>query len=286
MRSARRLAIILLLCLAGSAASSTYTLKWGDTLGRVAAKYHVPLAALTATNKIATPNKVPEGLTIQIPDPKAAQVAVARPISTTGDGGAGDGALVYTVKAGDTLSSIASRAGVKVADIVSLNRLKSANALIREGRDLKLPAGANADAAAATTPAAQQPLCPVQGAGKFDFSNSFGSAREGNRHHQGNDIFAKVGTPVVAPVSGTVRPADGSRAGIAWYLDGDSGVTYYGAHMNSRTVKNGRVDRGDVLGTVGITGNAAGTPAHLHFEVHPGGGDAVDPFKMLQAWCH
>jgi len=284
MRSARLLAIIVVLAFAGSAASSTYTLKWGDTLGRVAQRYQIPLAALTATNHIAKPDKVREGLTLEIPDKAAAQVAAAKPISTATDTTA-DG-VSYTVKAGDTLSSIASRSGVSVADIVSLNGLKSADALIREGRELKLPPSANAAAAAATAPTPDQPLCPVQGAGKFDFSNSFGAAREGNRHHQGNDIFAKVGTPVLAPVSGTIRPADGSRAGIAWYLAGDDGTTYYGAHMSSRTIANGRVTKGQVIGAVGNTGNASTTPSHLHFEVHPHGGDAVDPFRMLQAWCH
>lgn len=284
MRSARLLAIVLLLSLAGSAASSTYTLRWGDTLGRLATRYKVPLVALTATNRIDKPNRVREGLTIQIPDHNAAQVALAKPIAAVVPDNTSPS--TYTLQAGDTLSALAGRFGVSVDDLVAANGFKNADALLREGRSITLPAGANATSTPPSAPSADQPLCPVVGASKFDFSNSFGAPREGHRRHQGNDIFAKIGTPVVASTAGTIRPADGGRAGIAYYLDGADGTTYYGAHMNARKISAGHVERGDVVGAVGVTGNATGTPAHLHFEVHPNGGDAVDPFKMLQAWCH
>jgi murein DD-endopeptidase MepM/ murein hydrolase activator NlpD len=280
MRSARLLALVLLLTIAGSAASSTYTLKRGDTLSRVASKYHVPLKALTAANSatIPNPNRVREGQQVTVPDPKAAAVAVAKPISTDASQ-AEDGSKLYVIAAGDTLGSIARRFNTTVAELVSRNGLSGPNALIREGKSLKLPAEAS-------VPTPEAPLCPVKGAGKWDFSNSFGAPRDGQRQHMGNDIFAKRGTPVVAPVAGTVRTVDGGRAGIGFYLDGVDGVTYYGAHMNERRVANHQsVARGDVIGTVGSTGNAAGTPTHLHFEVKPGNGTSIDPYSLLRTWC-
>ena len=284
MRSARLLALVLLLCVAGSAATSSYTLKKGDTLGRVAAKLKVPLAALTAANAdtIPNPHKVREGQTIKVPDPKAAAVANAKPIAS-GASEAGDGSKLYTVAAGDTLGAIARRFGTNVAALVSRNGLSGASATIREGRQLKLP---EASASAPNVPHPDAPLCPVRGAAKFDFSNSFGSPRDGQRSHAGNDIFAKRGTPVVAGVDGRIRTVVGGRAGLGYYLEGVDGVTYYGAHMNDLRVSNGQsVKRGEILGTVGSTGNAQGTPPHLHFEIKPGGGAAIDPYGLLRTWC-
>jgi murein DD-endopeptidase MepM/ murein hydrolase activator NlpD len=280
MRSARLLALVLLLLVGGTAASSSYTLKRGDTLSRVATKYKVPLAALTAANAdtIPNPNKVREGQTVKVPDPKAAAVAVAKPIATDASQ-AEDGSKLYTIAAGDTLGSIARRFETTVAELVARNGLSGPNAVIREGKQLKLPPHAD-------VPAPEAPLCPVRGAGKWDFSNSFGSPRDGQRQHAGNDIFAKRGTPVVAGVDGHIRTVSGGRAGIGYYLDGVDGVTYYGAHMNEIRVGNGdAVHRGDVIGTVGNTGNATGTPSHLHFEVKPGGGASIDPYALLRTWC-
>ncbi len=274
--------MVLLLCVAGSAASSSYTLKRGDTLGRVATRFKVPLAALTAVNKasIPNPNRVHEGQTITVPDAKAAAVAVAKPIAS-GASEAEDGAKLYTIARGDTLGAIAKRFGTTVGELVSRNGLSSAEALLREGRELKLPATTSVD-----VPHPDAPLCPVRGAAKFDFSNSFGAPRDGQRSHAGNDIFAARGTPVVAGVDGRIRTVSGGRAGIGYYLDGVDGVSYYGAHMNEIRVANGQsVQRGEVIGTVGSTGNAAGTPSHLHFEVKPGNGASIDPYGLLRTWC-
>lgn len=281
MRSARLLAIVVLLALAGSAASTSYTLQRGDSLWKVAKKYKIPVEALSAANGIKNPDKVREGQKLTVPDRKAAMVAVAKPISASASVPPADGSAVYAIQRGDTLSGIARRFDTTVAELISRNGLKDSRALLREGRELKLPS-----AAATKVPPPDAPLCPVRGAGKFDFSNSFGSPREGLRSHAGNDIFAKRGTPVLASVSGSIRTVRGGRAGIGYYLDGDDGVTYYGAHMHDIRVRDGqRVARGDVLGSVGTTGNARGTPAHLHFEVKPGGGASINPYALLRTWC-
>ena len=282
MRSARVLALILLLAIGASASTSTYTLKWGDTLEKVAARYRIPIEALTAANGIKNPNKVREGQTLKVPDRRAAMVAVAKPIAAVTPRGP-DGARVHEIRAGETLSSIAGRYGTSISELRSVNGMTQST-VIREGRLLKLPASASATAAPAAA-AVPAPLCPVKGAGKFDFSNSFGAPRHGGRKHAGNDIFAKRGTPVVASVDGTIRQVAGSLTGLGYYLDGDDGVTYYGAHMDSLRVTKGRVSRGTVIGSVGTTGNAMGTPPHLHFEVKPGGGASVDPYPLLRSWC-
>jgi murein DD-endopeptidase MepM/ murein hydrolase activator NlpD len=280
MRSARLLALVLLLCVGGSAASSSYTLKRGDTLGRVAAKFQVPIDAIAAANNIVNPNKVREGLKLTVPDKKAAQVAAAKPIGTVAQAAPEDGSKLYEVQPGDTLSGIAKRFGTTVADLIERNGLKGATAVIREGKPLKLPPTAE------RVPAPEAPLCPVKGADKFAFSNSFGSPRHGGRQHAGNDIFAKRGTPVLASVAGAIRTSRGSNVGIGYYLDGDDGVTYFGAHLNDLNVGDGdRVTRGQVIGSVGTTGNATGTPAHLHFEVKPGNGPSIDPYALLRVWC-
>ena len=97
-------------------------------------------------------------------------------------------------------------------------------------------------------------------------------------------MFAARGTPVVAPVAGIVRHRDNSLGGKSFYLDGDDGNRYYGTHLDSYGA-SGRVAAGAVVGTVGNTGNARFTSPHLHFEIHPGGGSAVNPTPTVRAAC-
>jgi murein DD-endopeptidase MepM/ murein hydrolase activator NlpD len=124
--------------------------------------------------------------------------------------------------------------------------------------------------------------CPV--AGPHAFSNDWHQPRSGGRLHQGNDILAPRGTPVVANVSGTVNRHSSSLGGLSYYLRGDDGNTYYGAHLQSYAAQ-GRVSIGTVIGYVGTSGNASGGPPHLHFEIHPGGGAAVNPYPTLVRYC-
>jgi murein DD-endopeptidase MepM/ murein hydrolase activator NlpD len=127
-------------------------------------------------------------------------------------------------------------------------------------------------------------ICPVQGPRAF--SNDFGDPRGGGRRrHQGNDILSPRGTPVVAPVSGSARHHENGLGGHSFYLTGSDGITYYGAHLDSYTSNVGQVAAGTVLGYVGNTGDARGGPTHLHFEMHPGGGGAVNPYATLRQYC-
>jgi len=126
-------------------------------------------------------------------------------------------------------------------------------------------------------------MCPVQGPRAF--TNDWGQPRSGGRTHKGTDILAPRGTPVVASVSGTVRGHNSRLGGISYYLHGDDGNTYFGTHLQSLSGASGRVSQGTVLGYVGNTGNARGGPTHLHFEIHPGGGRAVNPYPTLRQHC-
>jgi peptidoglycan LD-endopeptidase LytH len=125
-------------------------------------------------------------------------------------------------------------------------------------------------------------VCPVRGA--LAFTNDWGQPRSEGRTHKGTDVFAAHGTPAVAIVSGTVSDASGGLGGISVDLKGDDGVRYYYAHLAAIAL-TGRVEAGEVLGAVGSTGNAAGGAPHLHFQLHPGGGEPVNPYPTLKVLC-
>jgi murein DD-endopeptidase MepM/ murein hydrolase activator NlpD len=94
--------------------------------------------------------------------------------------------------------------------------------------------------------------------------------------HQGTDVFADFGTPVVASGPGRVTQRDNApdAGGLEMWVAGDDGVSYYYAHLLSfaNAAQVGRtVTAGTILGYVGNTGDASGGPPHLHFEIHPPG---------------
>jgi peptidoglycan LD-endopeptidase LytH len=125
-------------------------------------------------------------------------------------------------------------------------------------------------------------VCPV--AGPVEFVDSWGAARSGGRDHQGTDMMAAYGTPTVAPVGGTVEHRGSSLGGLSWYVHGDDGNTYYGTHLSGYANEGvGWVAAGTVIGYVGDSGNAS-TP-HLHFELQPGGGSAVNSYPLVAAAC-
>jgi murein DD-endopeptidase MepM/ murein hydrolase activator NlpD len=110
------------------------------------------------------------------------------------------------------------------------------------------------------------------------------------REHNGVDIFAARGTPVVAVENGKARGAEDPKGGHVLYLYSQDGrSTYYYAHLAARTAALDRagddglqVRAGEMLGGIGTTGNAAGGKPHLHFEILRGGKN-VDPYPELRA---
>jgi murein DD-endopeptidase MepM/ murein hydrolase activator NlpD len=128
-------------------------------------------------------------------------------------------------------------------------------------------------------------VCPV--AGPHAIADDFGiwvhhpKDEGGNHIHQGNDISASTGTPIVAPFDGVAVASPNKIGGLAVKVFGDFGYVY-NAHL-SRYGSLGAVEKGDVVGYVGSTGNAGGP--HDHFEWHPGGGAAVDPHAFLLQVC-
>ena len=118
-----------------------------------------------------------------------------------------------------------------------------------------------------------------------DLQSVFGDSRDaGRRAHEGVDIFARRGTPVVSATDGVVtRVAEGGLGGrVVWVWDVERGLRLYYAHLDEQRVSIGtRVSAGDVLGTVGNTGNARTTPPHLHFGIYERGHGAIDPYWFI-----
>ena len=123
-------------------------------------------------------------------------------------------------------------------------------------------------------------ICPM--AGSSSYADGWGNPRSGGRRHQGVDMMASTGTPLVAVVSGGVTFKHNSLGGNSVWLKGSNGDSYYYAHLSAYEGSSRDVGQGEVIGYVGDTGNARGAP-HLHFEVHPGGGAAVNPYPYVVA---
>jgi murein DD-endopeptidase MepM/ murein hydrolase activator NlpD len=134
--------------------------------------------------------------------------------------------------------------------------------------------------------------------GPVAWGDTFGASRPdapGGWHH-GDDVFAPLGAPILAVAHGVVFSVGWERVGgrRLWLID-DRGNEFYYAHLSAYSplaVNGAIVNAGDVLGFVGDTGDAEGTPYHLHFEVHPVGlldrgyDGAVDPTSYLRGWRH
>jgi murein DD-endopeptidase MepM/ murein hydrolase activator NlpD len=124
-------------------------------------------------------------------------------------------------------------------------------------------------------------VCPV--AGPRAFADTWGAPRSGGRSHEGVDMMSPGGTPLVAVESGVANFSTNRLGGNAIWLQGSSGTKYYYAHLSAWEGSSRGVSQGEIIGYVGATGNT--TANHLHFEVHPGGGRAVNPFPYVRSVC-
>lgn len=156
-----------------------------------------------------------------------------------------------------------------------------------------------AEAAVALAPAQRLRLAPPENfpmapSPRCEILDNFGDGRDGGRVHEGEDIMATKGQEVYAMVDGTLtlQVVDGSGqsgailSGNLWQLTATTGGTYYVyAHLSAFApglAKGSKVLKGQLLGYVGDTGNPGPGNYHLHFEIHPGGGKAVDPLPLLR----
>jgi murein DD-endopeptidase MepM/ murein hydrolase activator NlpD len=130
-------------------------------------------------------------------------------------------------------------------------------------------------------PARTNMVCPVSGPRAY--ADTWGAPRSGGRSHQGVDMISPEGTTLVAVEGGSITTKTNRLGGNVVWLTGNSGTKYYYAHLSAWEGGSRSVSQGEVIGYVGSTGNAG--IAHLHFEVHPGGGAAVNPYPYVRAVC-
>jgi len=239
--------------------ATEYLVKGGDTLWGIAEKVGVPASAIAKANGLVDPDWVLAGRLLAVPPVGASAASVA-----TGPVGTG-ASTSYTAKAGDDLSSIADRFGVSVRALAEANGISDPN-FIAVGQVLTAP---------------NSWACPVP---RATFVNDYGYVGDAGSTHRGVDLFAPAGTPIVAPVGGLAERYPNPMGGLAIQLYGNDGNRYYLAHLSDYG-ESGRVAAGEIVGYVGNTGDARATSPHLHFEIHPGGGDAVNPFPTLVSAC-
>src|SRR5436305_10830226 len=173
------LAVLLALAVPGTAAAGSYTVRWGDTLSAIASRFGTTVRALAEANGLADPNRVLAGRSLSLPGkgatPRTTTSRPATPVTPA--------TSVHVVSQGENLTSIAAHAGTTVQNLMKLNNLKDANHIVL-GQHLTVPGGG-------------PPMpCPV--AGFHTAVDGFGSPRPGGMKHEGDDIFAPRGVPVIA----------------------------------------------------------------------------------------
>jgi len=197
------------------------------------------------------------------------------------------------------LGGIASDASEREPELMRRHRTTARGALC-----LLLASGLLAGTTAARGDTTKPIVFPVFGAARY--SDDFGQPRAGGAH-QGIDILAAKRSLALAAEAGKIKFwTTSATAGCMLYLYGASGTTYYYIHLNNDLTRNNdnrgkcvagtayapglkdgaKVAAGQPVGFVGNSGDANGLHAHLHFEVHPTGGKAVDGYRYLQTAQH
>jgi murein DD-endopeptidase MepM/ murein hydrolase activator NlpD len=125
--------------------------------------------------------------------------------------------------------------------------------------------------------------CPTEPAA-VAFGDTWGAPRSGGRRHEGVDMIGPIGTPIYAVVDGHAKAWNAELGGLVLSLYGADGNRYFYGHIDHYG-KLGDVKTGDVIAYMGQTGNARFSVPHLHFEIHPAGGAAVNPYPTVRAHC-
>ena len=119
---------------------------------------------------------------------------------------------------------------------------------------------------------------------KQHLADTWGAARSQGRSHEGIDIFAERGTPIQATTQGIVsKVGEDALGGRVVMIIGPGGAGHYYAHLEDYAdiSANDWVNTGDTIGYVGDSGNAKGTPPHVHYGIYING-SAVNPYPLLQ----
>lgn len=246
---------------------SEYTVKEGDTLSSIAGKFGVSLDSVKWANPSINWQKVKPGVLVAIPP-------------VTG--------VVYKVKAGETVNSIAKKFQTEPQGIVDFPLNTFANdetfALVA-GQTLIVPDGIMPDETA-TAPRLATVLTPDAGAvsatGSFVWPTQGRITQSFRWYHKGEDIANAIGTPILAADAGKVVTAGWTNVGYGNHIiiDHENGyMTLYGHLSQISVVAGQRVARGALIGLMGSTGRSTGP--HLHFEIRTSGGN-VDPLGYLK----
>lgn len=302
---------------AGGTATTDYTVVAGDSLWKIATQFGTTVAALKAANNL-TSDMLYVGQRLTVPTggatapttttPTPTTTTPPAPTTTTPTGQAGE----YIVQPGDNLWLLANRYNTTIAAIKTASGITSDALFV--GQRLMIPNHTPAppppaesylegtDARARAQLGQDKYVFPFQNTGSYTpFRDTWGDSREYNpdgsvRTHEGTDIMAPAGTPLVAVGSGTVINYGWSELGgwrVTIKLDGTDYAVYY-AHMSRYApglYKGARVQTGQLLGYVGSTGyGPAGTSGkfvnHLHFGLYDtaNGFSAINPYPFLKYW--
>jgi len=239
---------------AGRSKVITYTVQAGDTLWSIAERFDLDVDTLRWSNPELERN--PDLLSM------GAELVI---LPVTG--------VYHTVQSGETLASIAQRYGVAEADILNypLNGLSTPDDL-QVGQKLIIPHGRKELSRPTPQPSLDHPFAwPLVGVVTQPFSEA----------HQAIDIGAPYGSPVYAARAGRVVRSGWARTGYGYtvILDHGEGLQSLYSHMKGEWVRVGDwVERGQLIGEVGSTGNSSGP--HLHFEIRVDG-ERVNPLDFL-----
>lgn len=269
---------------------TSYVVRRGDSWYAIAARADVPVRSLlnvnhAELNRVLFPGRtvcLPGGATIPSGGSSSATASRSGSASTSG----AVSTTAYTVRSGDGWTIIADRVQVGVGALLRVNGARLTDVIV-PGQKLKLPAGAKPPPEPDPDRPAWIELEALPTQGPCWFHDTWNDARSGGRKHVGVDIFTVPGEYVYAVADGRLSARywelPGRRSGNAWFLVSDAGDRYFYAHLAEFAPNLGvgsRVQAGQIIGWVGSTGNS--TYPHLHFEIHPGGGEPVNPYPMLK----
>ena len=238
----------------------TYKVRSGDTISTIAKKFGLTnISTLISVNDIGNVRQLAAGQKLKIPSI--------------------DG-IIYTVKNGDSLSSITSKHKISLEQLLDVNELTSET--LTAGQQLFLP-GASMDAASLRNAMGELFRMPISA--KFRWSSPYGNRIDPiagvKSFHTGTDMACPTGTPILAAMSGKVTTTGLNRVyGNYVIIDHGNGYQTLYAHMSKIIASKGQwVSQGTRIGLVGSTGYSTGP--HLHFTVYKKG-KLVDPMTVLK----